>query len=171
MAAPHGAGVMALWLEADPKLSPAQLHRLAQENATRDIIGNAKGPNAHMLHSRLGTGTVITQRDPEEPVTAPVAPGQLSLQLPSLGRVDLAWADLSDNESGFEIERRRGSDSWRPLVTVGANTTTYSDTSVLRDETYSYRVRAVNSAGSSAYSNVATITVACRTRGNSSTCP
>jgi subtilisin family serine protease len=51
MAAPHAAGVMALWLEAEPTLMSAQLHQLVIANATQDIVEDAKSANAHMLHS------------------------------------------------------------------------------------------------------------------------
>jgi hypothetical protein len=39
---------------------------------------------------------------------------------------------------------------------VGGNVTTYPDTGLAPLTTYSYRVRASNSAGDSAYSNTAT---------------
>jgi subtilisin family serine protease len=51
MAAPHAAGVLALWLHEDPSLSPAQLHQMIIANATQDVVGDAKSANAHMLHS------------------------------------------------------------------------------------------------------------------------
>jgi subtilisin family serine protease len=51
MAAPHAAGVMALWLSDDPSLSPAQLHQLIVTTATQDVVTDAKGPNAHLLYA------------------------------------------------------------------------------------------------------------------------
>jgi hypothetical protein len=39
---------------------------------------------------------------------------------------------------------------------VGANVTTYPDTGLAPSTTYSYRIRASNSAGDSGYSNTAT---------------
>jgi subtilisin family serine protease len=51
MAAPHAAGVMALWLEENPALTPAQLHQLIVANATQGIVEDAKSANAHMLYS------------------------------------------------------------------------------------------------------------------------
>lgn len=87
---------------------------------------------------------------PEEP---PVAPGNLEASASSCTQIDLSWTDNSDNESGFEIER-----DGSLLTTVGANVTFYADTTVFEDTTYSYRVRAFNDAGSSAYSNEASAT-------------
>jgi PKD repeat protein len=51
-----------------------------------------------------------------------------------------------------------GSGSWIQIAQVGANVTTYSDTGLSAGTMYSYRVRATNANGSSAYSNVASAT-------------
>lgn len=55
--------------------------------------------------------------------------------------VDLTWTDNSDNEDGFEIFRGTTSGSLSSITTVGANTTTYTDTNAPRDTVY-YRVEA-----------------------------
>jgi len=87
---------------------------------------------------------------PEEP---PVAPGNLETSASSCTQIDLSWTDNSDNETGFEIER-----DGTALTTVNSNVTFYADITVFEDTTYSYRVRAFNDAGSSAYSNEASAT-------------
>lgn len=71
----------------------------------------------------------------------------------------LTWTDLSANETGFRIERRAGRTSaWETLASVGANTTSYTDSAVSAAATYTYRVAAFNSAGSSAqFSNEAAV--------------
>jgi subtilisin family serine protease len=51
MAAPHAAGVMALWLEEDPTLTPSQLQEMIVSHATQDVVTDAKSENAHMLFS------------------------------------------------------------------------------------------------------------------------
>jgi subtilisin family serine protease len=51
MAAPHAAGVMALWLEEHPTLTPSQLHEMLIANATQNIVTDAKSENAHLLFS------------------------------------------------------------------------------------------------------------------------
>ncbi len=92
--------------------------------------------------------------------------GGIALALAMLGaapavyglQVGLTWQDNSTNETGFKIERATGSGSYSLLATIAANTTNYSDTSVAAGGTYSYRVYAYNSAGSSGMSNVATLT-------------
>jgi hypothetical protein len=65
----------------------------------------------------------------------------------------LNWSDISTNESGFKIERMAGSASYGQVATVASNIQTYTDTTVTPGSTYCYRVRAYNSAGTSAPSN------------------
>lgn len=91
-------------------------------------------------------------------VTLPNAPSSLKASALSFGRVSLSWKDNANNEDGFQIERRTGSTgTWQLIATVGANTKSYTDTSTARRTTYNYRVRAINAAGGSAYSNLASV--------------
>ncbi len=83
----------------------------------------------------------------------PSAPTSLSASVTSSSRIELSWTDRSNNETGFKIERKTGSGSYSEIATVGSNTTTYRDTGLSSDGTYTYRVRAYNGAGNSAYSN------------------
>src|SRR4029450_11170555 len=61
-------------------------------------------------------------------------------------------------ETGYQVERALDSVNFTPIATLGANVTTYTDTGLAATTTYSYRVRAFNSVGPSAYSNTATAT-------------
>ncbi|MBI4638975.1 MAG: hypothetical protein HY727_21770 [Candidatus Rokubacteria bacterium] len=88
----------------------------------------------------------------------PLTPTNLTAALGAGASVSLAWTDASNNETGFEIERDSGG-GFTPLTTVGAGVATFQDTGLVADNTYSYRVRAVNASGASAFSNTATITV------------
>lgn len=89
-------------------------------------------------------------------LTAPAPPGQLSVER-ILPGVSLSWADDSNNETGFLIERGiSGSGSFSALTTVGGGQTSYTDQTAEPGSSYDYQVRAVNGAGSSAPSNVAT---------------
>lgn len=66
----------------------------------------------------------------------------------------ITWADTSNNEDGFRIERRAGTTgSYQHLVNVAANVVTYTDQNLWNKTTYCYRVLAFNSGGNSAYSN------------------
>ena len=48
--------------------------------------------------------------------------------------------------------------AWELLATVDSNVTTYADTGLVPETTYFYRVRALNSAGPSNYTNIADAT-------------
>ena len=88
--------------------------------------------------------------------SAPSAPARLAANAVSSTQIDLSWADLSGNETGFEVERSPdGNTNWTRIADLGINTTTYSNTGLNPNTRYFYRVRAKNSVGNSAYSNTA----------------
>jgi hypothetical protein len=73
----------------------------------------------------------------------------------------LSWQDNSNNEDGFRLERSTTSASAGFVEINGAipaNATTFSDALVAPSTAYWYRVRAFNTAGNSAFSNVAPVT-------------
>ena len=88
----------------------------------------------------------------------PSAPTGLSAAAVSSGRIDLSWTDTSWNETSFEIERSVGAGAFSPLATLGADSTSHIDTGLSPSTSYSYRVRAINSAGPSSWSNTASAT-------------
>ena len=70
--------------------------------------------------------------------------------------VTLAWTDNSDNEDGFGIERKTGTNgTFAQIATVAANISSYEDSGLIAGNTYCYRVNAFNTAGTSAYTNQA----------------
>jgi len=87
--------------------------------------------------------------------TVPTAPGSLAAGSVSDQRIDLSWSDLSDNESGFRIERSANGVDFSEIAQVGSNVKSYADTGLSASTWYYYRLRAWNSVGASAYSNVA----------------
>ena len=57
----------------------------------------------------------------------------------------LTWTDKSATETGFTIERSPLTNTnFTEIATVGANTTSFTDTGLSRATTYYYRVRAYN---------------------------
>ena len=103
------------------------------------------------------------QTDMATPVgsSLPSAPGSLTANAVSGSEIDLAWSASSDDSgvTGYQVERCQGSNCGNFTQIATATGTSYNDTSVSGSASYSYRVRAVDSAGNlSPYSNVATAT-------------
>ena len=68
----------------------------------------------------------------------------------------LTWVDNSQNEDGFNIERKLNTNGTFSLIaTVGPDVTSYVDDNLANTTTYCYRVNAFNDAGNSAYTNEA----------------
>jgi len=104
--------------------------------------------------------------DPAPP-TAPATPSALGANATGATTVALSWTDNASNETGFKIERKLGSGSYTQVGTVGANAVSYNDSGLVASTAYTYRVRANNAAGDSAYSNEATVT----TQGSAPSAP
>lgn len=84
----------------------------------------------------------------------PSAPATLASQVLSRSSIRLTWQDNSDDETGFEIWRSVGTNAnYELLTTVAANATAFTNTALASSTTYHYKVRALNAAGQSAYSN------------------
>ena len=92
----------------------------------------------------------VTVTTPDVP---PAAPSALSATAVSKSQINLQWTDGSNNETGFEIERSTNGTTFSRIKTVGVNVTTFANTGLTANKTYWYRVRAINHAGDSAYSN------------------
>jgi hypothetical protein len=90
----------------------------------------------------------------------PAAPTNLAAAAASTSQINLSWADNSGDETGFKIERCSGAGcaNFAQVATVGAGVASYSDIGLTAATSYTYRVRATNSAGDSSYSNTASAT-------------
>jgi hypothetical protein len=94
-----------------------------------------------------GLGRPETPRD----LRAYLAPGE---------RVRITWRDSSKDEDGFEIERKTiymgEADTFRQIHRAARDATDYTHVApIKKEETQYFRIRAFNSRGASAYSNVA----------------
>jgi titin len=86
---------------------------------------------------------------------AAAAPTNLSAAAVSSSRIVLTWTDNSTGEAGFKVERSTDGATFAQIAALGANATAYSNTNLVPDTSYSYRVRAYEGANHSGYSNVA----------------
>jgi len=112
--------------------------------------------SAYNLNGNSGFSNTASATTTEEP---PAGPSNLSAVASSSAQIDLHWQDNSNNEAGFRVERSdTGYAPWTEITDLGANTTTFSDSSLAAGTTYYYRVSAYNPAGSSGASNIALAT-------------
>lgn len=88
----------------------------------------------------------------------PTRPSFLTVIEGTGANLDLNWVDNSTGETGFEIERRPAGGTFALLTTTAANATAFSDTTTTLGTTFEYRVRAVSTAGNSAWSLVVAAT-------------
>ncbi|MBV8811297.1 MAG: hypothetical protein JO033_21725 [Acidobacteriaceae bacterium] len=87
----------------------------------------------------------------------PEAPSDLNLR-EGAGTIQLSWRLHGGNPEFVSIERRVGSNAWQSLSKLDAHTTAFSDPHAYNNQgPISYRVRAGNTAGMSAYSNIAAV--------------
>jgi hypothetical protein len=85
----------------------------------------------------------------------PRAPLNLRATPVSQSQIDLVWTDTSDDEQSLEVERRPSNPFEEPVIVASLppSTTSWSDTGLPADTSFDYRVRAVNAAGASLWSN------------------
>ena len=89
--------------------------------------------------------------------SAPNAPSGLTAGVVEFNVVSLLWTYNADDETGFKVERKTGSDSFFQVGQTLANDTDFTDTSVTPKTTYIYRVSAFNANGSSPPSDELTL--------------
>ena len=102
--------------------------------------------------------------------TPPGAPGTLTATAASSTQINLSWGAATDDVgvTGYRVERCSGAGctTFTQITTVGG--TTFNDTGLTASTSYSYRVRAVDSAGNSgSFSNTGSAT----TQGTADTTP
>ena len=125
-----------------------------------DTTTASNGSHALTAVARDAAGNTTTSTTVNVTVSnLPAAPSGLGATPISYNQINLAWTDNSSNETGFKIERKKGAGgTYTQIGTAGANATSYNDTTAGAGTAYTYRVRANNGSGDSAYSNEASAT-------------
>jgi Tol biopolymer transport system component len=100
--------------------------------------------------------TVQTFEVVVSPPPPPAAPSDLRVDFIAANRVQIVWTDNSDNEDGFAIERcaQRGCNNFIEIGRVFPGIQHFVDSQLFPNTQYYYRVRAFNSGGTSAYTDV-----------------
>ena len=114
-----------------------------------DVVGNTGGMSGYVVEWNA---------DPNIP-PLPDAPTALSASLGLDGEVDLAWTDNSTNEAAFQLQRKIGTGNFSDIASPAAGVTVHADADVFPGTDYTYRVRAVNAGGPSAWSNEASVSI------------
>jgi len=71
--------------------------------------------------------------------------------------IDLTWADNSNNEDSFEIQRSSPGNAWHAIATVDKNITNFTDSALAENTTYYYTMFAQNTTHKSGWSNTVTV--------------
>ena len=152
MAAPHVSGIVSLMLSVNPTLTPAQVVSILQSTATPFPAGS--GCNT----TTCGAGLVNAMAAVTRAKGGPMAPTNVQVASASATQITLRWNDNTSDETGFKVERCQGAGctTFAQIGTAGANGTSYADTSVAANTSYSYRVRTTKNGVDSAPSNIAT---------------
>jgi len=100
---------------------------------------------------------LIIRADNTVPTSPPDTPAGLQVDAATSESITLSWQHDDDSEQGFELQRKLASSGSWPAgaISIGAGSTGYTDTGLDPATAYDYRLRAVNGAGNSAWSNTA----------------
>ena len=137
--------------------------RVGVNMTSKDITGLQSGTK-YCYKARAYKGSANSNwsnTDCDTTYSVPEAPSNLRATAPECFEIKLTWQDNSNNEQGFKIYRKSGS-NWYQIATVAHNVTKFYDIELPCGTLFSYRVRAYNAGGNSSYSNIASAkTISC----------
>lgn len=145
MSAPHVTGVVARYLQKQPKATPAQVTTALAATATTSAVKNPGGAPNRLLHVAL------------QPVTAPGLPTSVVASKSDAKRTGtITWAPPTSNGgkiiTGYRVSRN-GKDSagaGPKTVLVSASARSYTFSKLRAGSWYTLSVKAMNSAGTGA---------------------
>ena len=127
----------------------------ATEYVARLYLNGVRQPDGSYSNTGriIGGGTLVVGE------VAPNAPTALTANAASPDSIQLAWTLASVNDTAIKVERSLSAGSgFVEIASLPGSARTYEDAGLLPDVTYFYRIRAVNAAGDSSYSPVASAT-------------
>jgi len=169
-----GKAIIAYWLSAHSNpgnVFPPLTATLAIKNSgiVRPVLIDVVSGGISLLNWKQGTTDTLEGVPVRDSVLAiadqsyfdwevpPEAPSSLNAQA-SRDSVELSWELHGGEITGIAVERRRGDrGTWERITQVTGSVKSYRDSGAGSGQTLCYRVRALNAAGESAYSNIARI--------------
>jgi subtilisin family serine protease len=149
MASPHVAGVAALLLAATPAATVESISQALVLNATAGLVSNggSLSPNKLLFSGPLESA----------PVVVPSAPRALSAEARNAS-VALTWQVPSTNGganiSDYVVEFSTDGSAWTTFADGVSSGLAATVTGLANGTTYQFRVKAVNTAGAGAVSNI-----------------
>jgi hypothetical protein len=93
---------------------------------------------------------------PSAPPAPPAAPAALAGRARGPKEIELTWRDLAGDEEDFRLEQKAGK-AWREVLVLGADSTSARIGGLRPGTAVTYRLRARNAGGFSAYSAAVTV--------------
>ena len=106
-------------------------------------------------HAQAAISVTVSNSVPQ--ISTPPAPSHLSAVLEVNDEARLNWRDHAIDETSFSIERSLDGGQFLPIDATAPNITNYLDQGLAPSTLYYYRVQAINTAGPSDYSNIASV--------------
>ena len=121
---------------------------------TIEVIASEVNEDSHVETGAVDVDYALVASGVDSgPPAAPAAPTNLTGKGIATA-VRIFWDDNANNETNYEVERSLDNGTtWSLLATIAANREVYTDFAVSLNNTYCYRVRAINAGGASGYSN------------------
>lgn len=153
MACPYVAGLAALLLSYQPNITREMISYFITQSA--DDIGSP-GWDQYTGYGRINAYNALMLASS---VIGPLTITNFNAYTVSAASVSLSWSNVN-NEDGYKIWRSTTPNNFpgSPIVTLGVNVTSYTNTGLLPNTHYYYKLVAYNWAGSSApvYDDVVT---------------
>jgi hypothetical protein len=163
MAAPHVAGVAALYLESHRTAAPAEVADSVRSYATKAVVQNAWSAAANLVYVRP---IVDLDTAPATPLPTPLAPQNLTAEVSTQAlEVSLDWDEPNVGVSYTEVQRKGPDGGWQTAGWTYNGWSQFTNTMLQGSTTYTYRVQSYTTFGLSPRSNEITISTIANKKG------